>query len=160
MSIATTLTLRCDRCGHQALLTDGQARPDGWGSVVAWRVGGGPRLGADGRPDDLCPSCAEDLLGAWICQVPPKPAAPPRPIAAPPAPLRPTLTIEDRKRAIDALTGALLQNVVMIRDHLRADPTSILSEDVPAPILEAVEIHAQALVSGIVTRLNLKDASC
>jgi hypothetical protein len=160
MSIATILTLRCDRCGHQALLTDGQARPDGWGSVVAWRAGGGPRLGADGRPDDLCPACAEDLLGAWFCQVPPKPAAPPAAIAAPSAPRRPTLTNEDRKRAIDALAGALLQNVVMIRDHLRADPTSILSEDVPAPILEAVEIRAQALVSGIVTRLNLKDASC
>ncbi|QXT36879.1 hypothetical protein KV697_06140 [Sphingomonas sanguinis] len=160
MSIATTLTLRCDRCGHETLLTNGQERPDGWGSVVAWRVGGGPRLGADGRPDDLCPPCAEDLLGAWFCQVAPKPAAPPAPIATPPAPRRPELTIEDRKRAIDALTGALLQNVVMIRDHLRADPTSILSEDVPAPILEAVEIHAQSLVSGIVTRLNLKDASC
>lgn len=160
MSITTTLTLRCDRCGHEALLTDGQARPDGWGSVVAWRVGGGPRRGADGRPDDLCPPCAENLLSAWFCQVPPKPIAPPAPIVAQPAPRRPALTIADRMRAIDAVTGALLKNVVMIRDHLRADPTSILSEDVPAPILEAVEIHAQALVSGIVTRLNLKDASC
>jgi len=160
VSTSTILTLRCDRCGHEVLLTEGQARPDGWGSVVAWRVGGGTRLGADGNPDDLCPTCAEDLLGAWFCQVLSKPAAPPAPIIAPPAPRRPALTIEDRKRAIDAVTGELLQNVVMIRDHLRADPTSILSEEVPAQILQAMEINAQALVSGIVTRLNLKDARC
>lgn len=154
MSIATTFILRCDRCGTEQSVADGQARPDGWGGIAARRHGGGAHVGKDGM-DDLCPSCITDFL-AWFAQTP----APTSPIVEPSAPACPTLTIGDRKRAIDAVTGALLQNVVMIRDHLRADPTSILSEDVPSPILEAVEIHAQALVSGIVTRLNLKDAKC
>ena len=79
MSIATTFTLRCDRCGTEHSVADDQARPDGWGGIAARRHGGGARVGKDGM-DDLCPSCITDFL-AWFAQAP----APTTPIVEPAA---------------------------------------------------------------------------
>jgi len=150
MSIATTFTLRCDRCGTQASVVDGNARPDGWGGIAARRHGGGARVGKDGL-DDLCPACIHDLLTVWFAQAPASSA----PIATPM--LRTVFTIEDRKRAVDSATGALLTSLEALRQNLRDDPTSILADQLPAALTEPLAFHAHAIVTAIVRRLNLED---
>ncbi|WP_061778852.1 hypothetical protein [Sphingomonas sanguinis] len=152
MSIATTFTLRCDRCGVQAIVVDGNARPDGWGGIAARRHGGGASVGKDGL-DDLCPTCIDDLLTVWFAQVPATAA----PIATPAPRPRPVFTIEDRKRAIDSATGALLTSLEALRQNLRDDPTSILTDQLPAALTEPLAFHAHAIVTAIVRRLNLED---
>lgn len=150
MSIATTFLLRCDRCGFEEAVSDGKERPDGWGSVAARRVGGGTRIGHDGM-DDLCATCVAELF-AWFAQAPVPAVQPAAPIVTP----RAIFTIEDRKQAIKVTTGALATSLEDMRQHLRDDPTSILSEEIPAALLKPLDIHASAIVNGIVRRLNLE----
>ena len=152
MSIATTFTLRCDRCGTEQSVADGQARPDGWGGIAARLNGGGPTIGKEGM-DDLCPSCITDFLTVWFTQHPADAA----PIAAPPAPTRPILTIKDRREAIRATTEALQINLEFLRQHLRDDPTSILADQLPTALTDQLAFRAQTIVAGIVRRLKLEE---
>lgn len=152
MSIATTFILRCDRCGTEQNVADGQERPDGWGGIAARRVGGGASIGRDGL-DDLCPACITDLLTVWFAQMPASAA----PIAVPTAPSRPIFTIEDRKRAVESATCALLLGLEAVRRNLRDDPSGILSDQLPAELTEPLAFQAQAIVSGILRRLNLEN---
>ncbi len=152
MSIATTFTLRCDRCGTQASVVDDNARPDGWGGIAARRHGGGARIGKVGL-DDLCPSCIDDLLTVWFPQAPASSA----PIATPVSRARPVFTIEDRKRAVQSATCALLIGLEALRKNLRDDPASILADQLPTELTEPLAFQAQAIVSGILRRLNLED---
>lgn len=152
MSIATTFILRCDRCGTEQTVADGQERPDGWGGIAARRVGGGARIGKDGM-DDLCPACITDLLTVWFAQAPSSAV----PVAVPIAPPRPVFTIEDRKRAVESATCALLLGLEAVRRNLRDDPSGILSDQLPAELTEPLAFHAQAIVSGVLRRLNLEN---
>lgn len=152
MSIATTFILRCDRCGTEQSVADGQARPDGWGGIAARLNGGGPRIGKDGL-DDLCPSCITDLLSVWFAQAPASAAL----IAASTPRPRPVFTIEDRKRAVQSATRALLIGLKALRQNLRDDPTGILSDELPLAVTDPVAFQAQSIVAGIVRRLNLEE---
>ncbi|MFN3677269.1 MAG: hypothetical protein ACK4TC_14955 [Sphingomonas pseudosanguinis] len=151
MSIATTFILRCDRCGTEQSVADGQARPDGWGGIAARLNGGGPRIGKDGM-DDLCPSCITDFL-AWFAQAP----APTTPIVEPAASLRPVFTIEDRRRAVSLLSAALESSLNDLRQHLRDDPSAILADELPASLTHPLAFHAQAIVGRVLARLKLED---
>ena len=151
MSIATTFTLRCDRCGTEHSVADDQARPDGWGGIAARRHGGGARVGRDGM-DDLCPSCITDFL-AWFAQAP----APTTPILEPAVPLRPVFTIEDRRRAVSLLSAALESSLNDLRQHLRDDPSAILADELPASLTHPLAFHAQAIVGRVLARLKLEE---
>lgn len=152
MSIATTFILRCDRCGTEQSVADGQARPDGWGGVAARLNGGGPRIGKDGM-DDLCPSYITDFLSVWFIQAPANAAT----TVASPVPPRPVVTIEDRREAIRATIDILKINLEDLRQHLRDDPTSILADQLPAALTDQLAFRAQAIVAGIVRRLKLEE---
>lgn len=151
MSIATTFILRCDRCGTEQSVADGQARPDGWGGIAARLNGGGPRIGKDGM-DDLCPSCIIDFL-AWFAQAP----APTAPIVEPAAPPRPAFTIEDRKVAVCTVSAALESSLKDLRQHLRDDPTAILADELPTTLTDPLAFQAQAIVGWVLRRLKLEE---
>ncbi|BCI69934.1 hypothetical protein SUS17_1209 [Sphingomonas sp. S17] len=151
MSIATTFTLRCDRCGTEHSVADDQARPDGWGGIAARRHGGGARVGKDGM-DDLCPSCITDFL-AWFAQAP----APTTPIVEPAAPARPIFTIEDRRKAVCLVSAGLESSLKDLRQHLRDDPTAILDDELPTTLTDPLAFQAQAIVGWVVRRLNLEE---
>ena len=152
MSTTTTITLRCDRCGHERVLADDGAR-EGWGRVAAIGVGVEVRIGvAEETHDDLCPPCLLSLI-EWRRD----PAAHPAPAPRSPQPVpKPRLNRDDRQRAIALVADGLRHRVGFALDVLRAEPTAILSGTVVPGTLYAIEDSAEGLVDGVLDRVGFE----
>lgn len=136
MTATRTIRLTCDRCGTEITYDDAEGhRPAEWRRITFGTMAG-----------DLCQPCADHVTRSL------RPAdAPPPP---PPAPVRLSLTIEDRRVAVDlaevAIRAAIGDAVAVFIEQ----PTRLLDPTARDQVMNDQRTHAVTLVDRILAKVK------
>lgn len=142
MTATRTIRLTCDRCGVEVTHDDADGhRPRDWERFALSNAARNQRI--DG---DLCPPCAVQVADALRHPDAAPPPAPP--------PARLSLTMEDRRIAVDLAEVAISAAIEDAVQVFRTSPTRLLDPDAFLDVLKDQRPHAVTLVTNILAKVK------